>query len=275
MDVYRFLGGTPNYRIPTGSQPQTRTPRSPPGPLDQQPARVRDTFSGERPSQQEAVFNMAPVVGYWNIRGMGQPIRLLLAYLETDFQDKTYTAGPAPDYFEKSDWFPVKFALGLDFPNLPYYIDGDVKITQSNAILRYIGRQHDLCGKTEQEKIRVDVLENLAMDMRRSYAEYVYRNYDTQKEEYAESLKKTLKMLSDFLGDKPWFVGDQITYPDFLLYELLDVNLEVDSACLDDTQNLQEFVKRFEALPTIKKYMSSPSFMKTPLNGPMAKFGNK
>ena len=28
---------------------------------------------------------------------------------------------------------------------LPYYIDGDVKITQSNAILRYIGRKHNLC----------------------------------------------------------------------------------------------------------------------------------
>ena len=28
---------------------------------------------------------------------------------------------------------------------LPYYIDGDIKITQSNAILRYIARKHGLC----------------------------------------------------------------------------------------------------------------------------------
>ena len=27
---------------------------------------------------------------------------------------------------------------------LPYYIDGDIKITQSNAILRYIGRKYGL-----------------------------------------------------------------------------------------------------------------------------------
>lgn len=28
---------------------------------------------------------------------------------------------------------------------LPYLIDGARKITQSNAILRYIARKHDLC----------------------------------------------------------------------------------------------------------------------------------
>ena len=27
---------------------------------------------------------------------------------------------------------------------LPYYIDGDVKITQSNAILRHLGRKYDM-----------------------------------------------------------------------------------------------------------------------------------
>ena len=28
---------------------------------------------------------------------------------------------------------------------LPYYIDGGNKVTQSNAVLRYIGRKHNLC----------------------------------------------------------------------------------------------------------------------------------
>ena len=37
-------------------------------------------------------------------------------------------------------------SLQLDFPNLPYLIDGDVRIAQSSTILRYIGRQFDLLG---------------------------------------------------------------------------------------------------------------------------------
>ena len=31
---------------------------------------------------------------------------------------------------------------GLPLPNLPYYIDGDLKLTQSMAILRHLGRKH-------------------------------------------------------------------------------------------------------------------------------------
>ena len=27
---------------------------------------------------------------------------------------------------------------------LPYYIDGELRVTQTNAILRHIGRKHDL-----------------------------------------------------------------------------------------------------------------------------------
>jgi hypothetical protein len=32
--------------------------------------------------------------------------------------------GEAPT-FDKSCWFDIKFSLGLDFPNLPYYMDGE------------------------------------------------------------------------------------------------------------------------------------------------------
>ena len=31
----------------------------------------------------------------------------------------------------------------MDFPNLPYYLDGDVKISESHTILRYIAQKHN------------------------------------------------------------------------------------------------------------------------------------
>ena len=94
-----------------------------------------------------------------------QSIRLLLEYTGTKFEDRMISCGPAPDY-DKSCWFSIKPTLGLDFPNLPYYIDGNVKLTQSNAILRYIARKHNLLGKTEAEMIRVDLLAEQSMDFR-------------------------------------------------------------------------------------------------------------
>jgi len=107
---------------------------------------------------------MAPVVlGYYKFRGLGQHIRLLLEYTEADYTDKYYdhqhlvTVCPTVEKAKENNcsdpscWMVEKLNLGLTFPNLPYYIDSDagVNITQSNAIMRYIGRKHSLCGNTE------------------------------------------------------------------------------------------------------------------------------
>ena len=37
--------------------------------------------------------------------------------------------------------------MGLDFPNLPYWVEGDFKITESSAIEDYIVRSFDKNGK--------------------------------------------------------------------------------------------------------------------------------
>ena len=45
--------------------------------------------------------------------------------------------------------------------NLPYLIDGDNVVAQTNAILSYLGRKYNLNGKTETEIIKNDqVLKN-------------------------------------------------------------------------------------------------------------------
>lgn len=72
---------------------------------------------------------MAPVLGYWDLRGLASTIRNLLHYKEAEFEDKLYMIGPAPEY-DGSGWLNDRPILGLDFPNLPYYFDGDIKLTQ-------------------------------------------------------------------------------------------------------------------------------------------------
>ncbi|XP_071624578.1 uncharacterized protein [Heliangelus exortis] len=90
---------------------------------------------------------MVVTLGYWDIRGLAHAVRLLLEYTETPCQERRYRPGAAPD-FDHSDWTNEKEKLGLDFPNLPYLIDGPTKLTQSNAILRYIARKHGM-GEAE------------------------------------------------------------------------------------------------------------------------------
>ena len=215
-----------------------------------------------------------PILGYWHIRGLAQPLRLLLAYTGTDFEDKRYQCGPAPDY-SREVWFKEKFNLGLgEWPGLPYLIDGDTKVVETNAIFRYIARKYDkdLCGKTDEEKMNCDMMEMIVYDLRNGFVRLCYNpNFDSMRAAYVKELKETkLPRFSRFLDKKTWLCGDTLTYPDFHLYEMLDQHLLFEPSCLDGLDNLKAYHKRFAELPAIKAYIQSDRFLERPVNNPMA-----
>uniref|UniRef100_A0A8C0X2H3 Glutathione S-transferase n=2 Tax=Castor canadensis TaxID=51338 RepID=A0A8C0X2H3_CASCN len=218
---------------------------------------------------------MPMTLGYWDIRGLAHAIRLLLEYTDSSYEEKRYTMGDAPDY-DRSQWLSEKFTLGLDFPNLPYLIDGAHKITQSNAILRYIARKHDLCGETEEEKIRVDILENQVWDTRLQLGMMCYNpDFEKLKPEFLEGLPEKMKLYSQFLGKRPWFAGDKITFVDFIAYDVLDQHRIFEPKCLDAFPNLKDFLSRFEGLKKISAYMKSSRFLRSPIYLKTAMWGNK
>ncbi|XP_069862323.1 glutathione S-transferase Mu 2-like [Dipodomys merriami] len=218
---------------------------------------------------------MPVTLGYWDIRGLAHAIRLLLEYTDTSYEEKRYTIGDAPDY-DRSQWLSEKFKLGLDFPNLPYLIDGAHKITQSNAILRYIARKHNLCGETEEEKIRVDILENQAWDTRMQLARICYSpDFEKLKPEFLEGLPDKMKLFSQFLGKRPWFAGDKITFVDFLAYDILDQHRMFEPKCLDAFPNLKDFMSRFEGLNKISTYMKTSRFLSRPVFAKIALWNPK
>uniref|UniRef100_A0AC11B855 Uncharacterized protein n=1 Tax=Ovis aries TaxID=9940 RepID=A0AC11B855_SHEEP len=181
----------------------------------------------------------------------------------------------APDY-DRSQWLSEKFKLGLDFPNLPYLIDGAHKLTQSNAILRYIARKHNMCGETEEEKIRVDILENQTMDVRLHMARICYSpDFEKLKPGFLKEIPEKMKLFSDFLAKRPWFAGDKLTYVDFLAYDVLDRHRIFEPTCLDEFPNLKDFITRFEDLKRISAYMKSSRFHPNPMFLKLAVWGNK
>lgn len=213
--------------------------------------------------------------GYWNIRGYMQPIRLLLAYAGVEYEDKRYNIGPAPEY-DRSEWLADKFNLGLDFPNCPYLIDGDVKLSQTFAILKYLGRKHGLAPKTEAEHIRMDLTEAEAIDMRTKWSTLCYNaDFEKLKPEFLKNLSVKLKEMSTFLGSHPYFAGENITWIDFVMYELLDQHSQMSPGLLDEFPNLKEFHARIENLEKVAAYLKSDKCIKYPFNGPMAEFGGK
>ncbi|VDN99502.1 unnamed protein product [Rodentolepis nana] len=216
---------------------------------------------------------MAPTLAYWDIRGLAEMSRLMMHYHGDAFEDRQYVCGPAPD-FDRSDWTAKKFSLGLDFPNLPYYMDGDLKITQSAAILEYLADKHDMLPLCKKRKAELRMLNNQIMDFRGTFVSLCYNpNYEKLVEGFRAKLPDHLKAFESYLGDKNWLSGESINFPDFNLCELLNQLVMWDSTCLDAYPKLKAYLKRFEQLPNIKTYMESEEFRKRPCNNKQAKWG--
>ncbi|OXA56303.1 glutathione S-transferase Mu 1 [Folsomia candida] len=217
---------------------------------------------------------MAPIIlAYWDIRGFAQPIRLLLANSGLEWEDKLYVTGPAPT-FDKTCWFGEKETLGFDFPNLPYLIDGDVKVTQTIAIIRYLARKTGLAGQSDDQQRRIDLITEEWHDFKGPFYPLCYNpEFHSLKPAYLTNAALKLARFSKYLGDMAWFAGDKLTYVDFLMYEIFDEHKLLEPTILSAFPNLEEFQARFEALPKIAEFIASPKFIKYPINNRMATFG--
>ncbi|XP_048583218.1 glutathione S-transferase Mu 2 [Nematostella vectensis] len=219
---------------------------------------------------------MAPIFGYWKLRGLAEGVRYLLAYTNTEYERKDYVTGDAPD-FNKDGWLSEKENIGLLLPNLPYYIDGDIRLTQTSAIMRHIARQHDLCGKTEEEKCLCDMIDYEIKDFFPGFfkATYFTNNFEEDIKVYLKGIRTLVKRFANFLGTNPYFAGQNLTFADFNVWEALDQLRTLDPTILDGHDNLKGFMKRIQELPGVREYMASEFYHSLPISNKMAKWGTQ
>ncbi|GFT97216.1 glutathione S-transferase Mu 1 [Nephila pilipes] len=211
-----------------------------------------------------------PEVGYWDVRGLAEPIRYLLHYKNVDFEDKRYSLD------DPTSWQNVKFTLNLDFPNLPYLIDGNVRLTQSVTILRYLAKKHELDGKTEKEKLRVSLAEQQIVDFRTSLSRLCYdKNFEKIKPEFVPKVPVQLKLVADFLGSRKFLAGDCVTYVDFMAYDCIDFYRYLIPKVLDQFPTLKAYQDRIKNLPELQNYFKSSTYRRWPIFSSMAQFGGK
>lgn len=200
-----------------------------------------------------------PTLGYWHIRGLAQAIRYLLDYLNVDFEDKTYVQGPAPD-FDISSWTNAIEGLHMDFPNLPYFIDGDMKISETLAILDYIANQYGphLAGSSVKERAVVRQLGGILHDIKWWIAGLCYSpDFFEKIDQSLVDLRPELVKIAKFLGDKHFLIGDQITWPDFILFETLEsLNVIRPGYVAETDQRFEAYRGRIAALPQLQKRLT-------------------
>ena len=161
-----------------------------------------------------------PTIGYWKIRGLGSNLRYQMKYSGAEFEMTEYEQGDAPE-FSRETWMSVKPTLGFDFPNLPYLVDGDFKLTETVAIHKYLADKYkpELLGTTPEERATVNMLGGVIGDLKMAMTAPCYMGGDI-----AETVAKAHTMLTPIvakLGANKFLVGANPTWIDFYFFELL------------------------------------------------------
>ena len=235
----------------------------------------------QRIEQAGAEFEL----GYWAIRALGQPIRFLLAHAEVAFSEVRLGVNQDGSAGESHDWATHKDTLSVPFPNLPYLIDSsgpaEVRLTQSNAIMRYLARRFDYYGDTASDQICIDVLQDEAYDLRNSIVKTVYTlgaEYEAAFDEFTSTaVPRYLDGFESYLSNRgihTHFVGTRISLVDFILYELIwQVSIMVPGSVTDTHRpSLRRFIEKFAKIPQIAAYMARSDYIDRPINSVWASF---
>uniref|UniRef100_A0A7S1LTN8 glutathione transferase n=1 Tax=Neobodo designis TaxID=312471 RepID=A0A7S1LTN8_NEODS len=222
-----------------------------------------------------------PTLWYWPIAGLGTACRLALTHAVglDGFDDQLVT-----DYgcFAAKAKEPECPLLNLPFAAFP---GSAAPVSQSNAVLKAIGRRFNLNGATDEEQDRVDELLCSFHDFQ---AQYVAMSYECKPEEF-EHYKQTFmaKSWPYYVGgiDKvmathggKYVAGNSLTVADFKLWGYVDsARVLTGAATRADTvkqwANLHAWALTMEELPSVQAYVGK--YGKWQQNASSAHWGNK
>ncbi|KAI9565907.1 hypothetical protein GHT06_009705 [Daphnia sinensis] len=191
---------------------------------------------------------------YFNLRGRAELARLILQHQEIAFEDFR---------FEREDW--PKYKAGTPFGQVPVLeVDGK-PLAQSNAIARYLARQHGLAGQNDWEQSQADMYVDCIYDLIGGTRPIIHEtDKDKQKEMFQKFLQDVVnphlqKVEQQLINNGSGFlVGKSITWADLAYYSFFSPMMErLGEAILDSTPHLKKLVAHVGSIPQIKKYVET------------------
>lgn len=227
-------------------------------------------------------------LGYWKIRGLCAPMRMMCFYKGQPFVNKAYGDDAKTAWFG-SDKPRLKESNALI--NLPYVVEGpttaDPKVTvvtQSNSCLLYLGQRLGI-DRAELASHNRQALDQL-MDLRNDTMKVVYpfAKVVTKQEDFAAGLQEHVQSTAPMHLAKleghcvgPYLCGAHIQSADFHLFEMLDQHVamcEQASVAFDVTPfpKLRALHAAMRADPALARYFASDMYCRYAFNNPMAAF---
>jgi len=206
-------------------------------------------------------------IGYWKIRGLAAPLRMMAVYSGVAYKDNSYDVLGGPGKWDYSQWASVKPSLAEKNPliNLPYVKDGETIVTQSNACLLYLARKFNLLGKTPEETTRTEQILFQSFDLRNDKIAVVYEYPGSDINKFfTESVPEHFGKFENWFkhNGTPFCAGNEPTLGDFPLWEIVDqvhrFQIKENKDTFGNYPLLKAYHERFRALPQLAAYFQSP-----------------
>eukprot|EP01114_Cavostelium_apophysatum_P014949 TRINITY_DN398_c0_g1_i2.p1 TRINITY_DN398_c0_g1~~TRINITY_DN398_c0_g1_i2.p1 ORF type:complete len:195 (+),score=21.16 TRINITY_DN398_c0_g1_i2:45-629(+) len=186
-----------------------------------------------------------PAVIYFDMRGRGEFIRLVLVEAGVDFEDRRVTS--------IADLKPK-----LPFGQVPAAeIDGKT-YAQSFALTRYFARKHGLYGKTLEDGLVADMVLDECIDLFIPIIGLKNATEEQKVKVVTEHIPKHLGYLDNLLTKNggEYFAG-VITYVDLVVFEMADSTLAPKFADIwKQFPNLEAHRARIAARPNIAAWIA-------------------
>jgi glutathione S-transferase len=211
-----------------------------------------------KPERPPLEFTM----GYWAIRGLGAPLRMMFEYRGAKYTDNQYTSS--------DKWFQEDKPKLLEknpLANLSYVTCGSDVVSQSNACLSYVGSRLRLNGAGNNARLQNEQLVCEIFDIRNKMMGLSYpfaavcrdgKEHKAKSVEHLESnpFSKFEAVLSK--GDTDFFSSKGPCTADFHIWEMMD-----QERLLAEKHGVSDIFAK--ALPQLEKYFASDSY-KLPCN---------
>jgi glutathione S-transferase len=206
---------------------------------------------------------------YFDIKGKGEPIRLLCSYAGLELEDHRFAT--------RDEFLAMREGTRLVFSQVPMVeVDGKDILVQTSAIMRYLGKLSGLYPSDPIQAAKVDAMMDQETDTFLGTTVLTYGTRfginlsSTVKEKSYESisdevLPRHFRNIEKCLLASPtgWLAGtDEPSPADFMWYVKLSLMTEKKELSekiktLEDFPKIKAFMEKFESLEPIQEYYTS------------------
>ncbi|XP_072031612.1 hematopoietic prostaglandin D synthase-like isoform X1 [Amphiura filiformis] len=209
---------------------------------------------------------------YFMSRCRAEPIHMMFHMIGVEYENVAIRDAGGDDF--------RKIKPLLPFGHVPVLEVDGVKLTQSKAIIRYLGREFGFYGKTSLEAAQIDCAMDATDDVIFKAGQIywhpdfpgfqvpadVLENFFKSRTEAIEQYSKTLrKLLTDLeklfeMVEGDFFVGDEITIADMFFFAACNYSRFFVKDPFEGFPILAALNDRIIAHPKIKKYLDDTSY---------------